>query len=199
MSGADRDAAWALEAKGVAKDIGLSDADTGKVVAAYKASRDRHASAMQEMMSTGERGPGMFQQMRGIADTERGKLAEELESAIGKENADKAVKVLGTYNRQWDRLVGVLSGFGLEADKEYQGLSLIAKYVVDASAAQEEAFATMDIEGMRSAMQELKATLDSAMGDVLSAEQLATWKEQTAGRGGFGGGGRRGPGGRGPN
>ena len=120
------------------------------------------------------------------------RLASELESAIGKEKADQAVAVLGTYNRQHDRFVSVLSEFGLEADKQFAGLNHIAQYVVGADKAQQEAMASFDIEGMRSALQELKATLDTAMADVLSTEQLATWKERTAGRGGRGGGGRGG-------
>jgi hypothetical protein len=129
-------AAWTLEAQGVSKDIGLSEADANKVVAAYKTSRESHGKAMQELMSTGERGPGMFQQMQEIADTERSTLAKGLETEIGKANADKAVAVLGTYNRQWDRFVDTLAGFGLESDKQFKGLSLIATYVVAASKAQ---------------------------------------------------------------
>jgi len=191
LSPEEASAVWTLEATGVSKDIGLNDADSGKVVAAYKTSRESHGKAMEDLMATAERGPGMFQQMQEIADTERGKLAKDLETAIGKEKADKVVAVLGTYNRQWDRFVKVLSDFNLEAGKQSKGLSHIAEYVVGSSKAQEEAMASFDMEGMRTAMQELKATLDKQLADVLSAEQLATWSEQTAGRGGPGGG--RGP------
>ncbi len=203
LSDAERDTVWTLEATGVSKQIGLSEGDTGKVVAAYKTSRASHGKAMEEMMATAERGPGMFQEMQAIADAERGKLAKELEVAIGKENADKAVATLGTYNRQWDRFVLVVSEFGLEDAKQAEALNHIAKYVVDADKAQQDAFASFDIEGLRATMGELKSGLDTSMAGVLSAEQLATWKEKTAGRGGPGGGGRGGgpgggPGGGGP-
>jgi hypothetical protein len=189
MTDEERDAAWTLEATGVSKELGLNEADTGKVVAAYKKSRESHRAASDELRASGAQGPDMFQQMQEIATTERGKLATELEAAIGKEKADKAVATLGTYNRSWDRFVNVLASFGLDAGKQQQGLGHIAKYVVEADKAQQEAMASFDIDGMRTKMGELKTALDTSMGGVLSAEQLATWKERTAGRGGPGGGG----------
>jgi hypothetical protein len=183
------DAAWTLEAANVSESIGLSAADTAKVVTAYKASRESHGKVMEEMMATAERGPQMFQQMQDIATAERAKLATDLEGAIGKENAGKAVAVLGTYNRGWDRFVDTLAAFGLEAAKLSQGLTKIAEHVVEVDKAQQEAFASFDREGLRAASDELKAKLDDAMGAILSPEQLATWKENTVrrGRGGPGG------------
>lgn len=192
-----RDAVWTLEAEGVSKDIGLNAADTAKVVAAYKTSRESHGKATEELMATAERGPGMMQQMQEIADTERGKLAAELEAAIGKDNATKAVAVLGTYQRDWDRLVDALASFSLDAEKQSKGLTKIAEHIVEVDKAQQDAFASFDMDGFRAAAQESKARLDAAMAEILSAEQLATWNEQTArrGRGGPGGGGQGGPGG----
>lgn len=192
------DAAWTLEATGVSNDIGLNDGDTAKVVSAYKASRESHGKAVADLMATGERGPGMFQQMQDIATLERAKLAKQLEEAIGKENADKAVNVLGTYNRGWDRLVDTLAGFGLDAAKQSQGLTKIANHVVEIDKAQQDAFASFDMEGFRAKSQELKAALDESMGEILSAEQLASWKESTAPRGRGGPGGPGGGAGRPP-
>lgn len=189
MTDEERAAAWTIEATGVSKELGLNEADTSKVVAAYKKSRESHGNAVQELRDSGAVGPEMFQQMQAIADTERGKLAAELEAAIGKEKADTAITTLGTYNRNWDRFVNVLASFGLDTGKQQQALGHIAKYVVDSDKAQQEAMASFDIDGMRAAMQEIKASLDSSMEGLLSAEQLATWKERTAGRGGPGGGG----------
>ncbi|HRK33864.1 MAG TPA: hypothetical protein PLJ47_04640, partial [Candidatus Hydrogenedentes bacterium] len=48
-------------------------------------------------------------------------------------------------------------------------------------------------EGAREKNQQLREKLDGEMGKILSADQLAKWKEATAMRGG--GGGRRGGGG----
>ncbi len=192
------DAAWTLEAQGVSKDIGLNDGDTAKVVAAYKTSRTSHQKAMDDLTATGERGPGMFQQMQDIAIAERAKLAAELETAIGKEKADKAVAVLGTYGRGWDRLVDTLASFKLEPAKQSAGLTKIAEHIVEVDKAQQDAFASFDMEGLRAASQESKSRLDAAMADILSAEQLTVWNERTARGGGRGGpGGPGGPGGRG--
>lgn len=198
MSPEQLDAAWTLQAQGVSKDIGLNDGDTAKVVAAYKTSRASHQKAMDDLMATGERGPGMFQQMQDIAIAERAKLTAELETAIGKEKADKAVAVLGTYGRGWDRLVDTLASFKLEPAKQFAGLTKIAEHIVDVDKAQQDAFASFDMEGFRAASQESKARLDAEMAKILSAEQLTVWNERTARGGGRGGpGGGRGPGGAG--
>lgn len=188
-------AAWTLEAQGVARDLGLSADETSKLVDAYKDVRASHQAALTELMQTAERGPGMFEQMQEINDTQRANLEKQVSGFLSKEQTDAAVKSLGTFNRQWDQYVDALSGLGLEKDKQYQALTLIAQYAVDSNAARDEAMAAMDFQGMRSSMQALKEKLDASMADILTADQLAQWKEATAMRGGRGGGG---PGGRGP-
>lgn len=187
-------AARQLEAEGVAHDVGITGDAVGKLVTAYKASRDSQGKAMEDMMATAERGPGMFQQMQDINDAERAKLQKDLEGFLKPDQVKSAMASLGTYAREWDRFVDVLSGLGLEKDKQFQGLTLIAKFVVDMDVARAQAMAAMDIEGMRAAQQENKAKLDESMKGVLNADQLAKWTEGTARRGGGGGG----PGGGGP-
>lgn len=83
---------------------------------------------------------------------------------------------------------GYLAGFQLGDEKQSKGLALIATYVVDSDAARTKAIASGDMQSPRSAGQELSGKLDTAMGEILSADQLTKWKEATA-RGGRGGGG----------
>lgn len=185
--------AWTLEAQGVAHDLGLSEEATSKLVDAYKDVRASHQKALEELMATAERGPGMFQQMRDVNASERAELKERVASFLDQEQTDEVIKSLGTFNRQWDRLVDALASLGLAEDKQYEGLTLIAEYAVESTAAQEEAMAAMDFQSMRSTMQTMKEELDASMEDILTAVQLSQWKEATARRGG-----RRGPGGPGP-
>ncbi len=190
-------AAQQLEAEGVAHDLGITGDAVGKLAAAYKASRESQGKVMGDMMATAERGPGMFQQQQDINDAERAKLQKDLEGFLKPDQVKEAMLPLGTFAREWDRFVDVLAGLGLDKEKQFAGLSLISKYVVGVDVARALAMAAMDMEGMRAASQEYKATLDAAMKDVMSADQLAKWSEGTARGGGGGGGGPRGPGGSG--
>ncbi len=187
-------AAQKLEAEGVAHDLGVTGDAVGKMVAAYQANRDAHRKEMDVLMENGQRGPETLFQMQDINDTQRAALKKELEGIIG-DKAGAATDVLATYAREWDRYVDTYSSLGVSDDKKFKGLSLIAKYNVDATKARMEAMQAMDMEGARAAGEEHKAKLDAALKDVLSAEQLAKWTEGTARRGGGGGGGPGGPGG----
>jgi len=186
-------AAQKLQAEGVAHDLGITGDAVGKMVTAYLANRDAQRKEMETLMATAERGPEMMFQMQDINEKSRGALKAELEKIAGAEKGAKATAVLGTYGREWDRYVDVYSSLGVGDDKKFAGLSLIAKYNVDVDKARMEAMQAMDMDGARAASQEHKAKLDTALADVLTADQLAKWNEGTARRGG--GGGRGGPGG----
>lgn len=199
MSPEQQEAAWTVEAHSVAAALKLPEPKAASVAEAYKAARASHGEAMAELRRTAERGPGMFQQMQAINDTERGKLEDKLSGVLNEEQLGTAMESLGTFNNQWDRFVDVLSAFDLSGDNRAKALSLLIDYVIKSDKARSEAMAAMDFQSMRDSMQTLKEELDSQMAEVLSAEQLAVWEEKTArrggpgggrgGRGGFGGGG----------
>lgn len=200
LSPEEREAAWELQAKGVAKDLGLADDATAKLVEAYKAARKSHQEALAGLAGGGAPGGGgalgggggaeRFQAFQKLNEEHRAKLKEALSGVLNEEQAGKALASLGTFNRQWDRMVDTLAGYGLDAEKQAKGLSLIAAYVVEADAAMAKARESGDFQAVRTAAQGLKEKLDSGMAEVLSAEQLAEWKTATAFRGGRGGAGR---------
>lgn len=188
------DAAWSLQAQGVAKQIEVSGDALEKLTKAYKAARKSQGEAIRELMSGGGGGgPGRFMEMREISEEERGKLREALDAFLNDDQTKKAVESLGTFSGQWDRFVNTIAGFQLEEKKLYMALNLIAKNVVESDAARSEAMANMDFESMRTATQNLKANLDDGLAMILSKEDFTKWTEATArrgrGRGGFGGGG----------
>lgn len=189
------EAAWAAQSGGVSQEHGISGENATKLAAAYKESRASQGKAMQELMATAERGPGMFQEMQAINEAEAAALKTKLAEFLSGEEVDAVMPALGSYNRQWDRFTDTLLGFGLEADALQKGHSEVVKYVVASEKARAEAMAAMDMEAMRAASQKLKAELDESMGGILSAEQLTAWKEATQMRG-RGGGGPGGGGGR---
>lgn len=193
LSQEDREAAWALQVKSIAKSLGLSEEAEKKVLEAYAASRKSQQAATQTVIDSGQ-GPGRFQELQKVNDAERAKLKEALAGVLSAEQAEKAASTLGSFNRQWDRLVKGIADLKLDEEKQLKALSEIEKYVLESNAAMAKAMESQDFQSMRTVGQELRSKLDTAMSEVLDADQLAKWKESTAMGGGAGGaGGRRGP------
>ncbi len=190
MSQEDREAAWTLEAKGVAHDIGASGEESGKIVTAYIAARASHGAAMREARENSGGGRGNFQAYRAITTKERDTLSKALAEIVSTEKAAAATESLGTFNNQWDRMASAVAAFGLAEEKQNACLTMIAKHVVTSDKVRREAFANQDFQSFRVTSQEQKSALDEQMAAQLSEEQLATWKERTTRR--------RGPGGRRP-
>jgi hypothetical protein len=194
LSPEKREAAWTLEAKGVAKTAGVSAENTDKVVKAYIASRKHLTEAMEKMAAGGGGGGGgMREEMQKMNDTERGELTKALTEALPKDQVDKVAGPLGTFYRGWDRLVDALAGLKLDADKQDKGLALLATFAVESDKAMRAGAGAGDRQAMMTAMQERKSKLDAELAKELSLneEQTSKWKEATAFGGGGGGGGRR--------
>jgi len=171
-------AAWTLAARGVANELGLSKKVTSQLVDAYKAARESYQKALQGLSGGG----GGFQAFRDLAGKERGKLETALKGFLSDEQAAKAMTSLGTFNREWDRLLDVLAGFNLDDKKLFKALALVCTYVVDYSKAANTAMANQDWQSIRTARETHKGKLDSGMAEILSQEQLTTWNEATAPR-----------------
>jgi hypothetical protein len=193
MDEATAQAAWTTQAKAVAKELNLSAEDEKKITDAYIASRKSHREALSGLSRDDMR--SWFEASQKAAATERAALKTALSETLTDEQTARVLPVLGSYNQQWDRLVHTLAGYNLDADKHQQAMKLTAQYVIEVDAARDRAIAAQDLQGMRASAQQAKQKLDDAMASVLSADQLAKWKEDTAPRGGGGApGGRRGGG-----
>ena len=183
------EAVWTLEAKYVAKDLELSEENAGKLKDAFIASRkslqDAVTKLMEERRASGEQGG--FEAFQALNDAESASLQKNLAGFLSEEQAGKASASLGTFAGQGDRLVDVLSGLTLDEEKEIKALGLISAYAQEVSALRPAGGDRTTWEGVREKMQAAKEKLDTALGEVLSAEDAAKWKEQTAPRGGGGG------------
>ena len=189
------DAAWSVEAGGVAKELGLDQDATDKLIAAYKEARTSHGKAMEELRSSagGDR-MAMMQGFAEVNDSELQKLQTAITGFLSEDQTQKAIATLGSFNGQWDSMVDTLTGFGLDGDKLHAALGHVSVYIVAVTKATAEARANFDFQSLRGARQELKSTLDTALTPSLTEEQMTKWSEATARRGrGGGGGGRRGP------
>ncbi len=184
LSPEQQQAAWALEAKSLAREAKLSDEATENLVAAYQTARGSHQKALQEAIASGGGGFGHFQGTREVNEAEAGRLQAALAEFLQTEQRTEIMATLGTFNREWDVMVDTLAGFELDEEGLYAGLRHVNGYVLGSTKALEEARANFDFESMRTAREEIKSELDTALISVLSEEQLAKWKEATARRGG---------------
>lgn len=193
----DAQAAWDLQAKSVAKDIGLGKKQANKLSEAYAAARKNHQAAMQELRESSGGGRGNFQAHRELSDEERGKLENALKGVAKDGQIEKVLASLGTFDRRWDRLTHTLAGFELESGTLQKAMSLTIAYVSGSYAARQEALESGDREGMREIFREHQSELNDGMAKVLSEEDYTKWTEATQrrGRGGRPGGGRPGGGG----
>jgi hypothetical protein len=125
--------------------------------------------------------------------SETEKLAKTVGAFLDKDKTAKAVKQLGGFSSQLDRMVNIVAGLKLDKATQAKALDIVSAYDAEYTAARRKAMASGDREAMRAARQEQGAKLNEAMGKVLSEEQMTKWTAATSRRGR--GGGRRRPGG----
>lgn len=170
------------QATAVAASLKLDAEKTAKLVSVFTAFQK--AQAAEERPERGGRGD--WAAMRAQQEARVNALTTELKTFLDEAAAKEAGSILGGNNRGWDRLVGVIVGFGLEGPKEGEAMGYTLDYVKSTAAAQAGQSGERDFEAMRSAAMAAKKTLDAQVTPLLSDAQKATWSEETE-RGGRGG------------
>ena len=130
--------------------------------------------------------------IREVMTAERGKLETALKAFLTPEQATQAGSILGTFNPRWDMMVNALDGMGLEEKVKADAMKAVTEFVAESAKAREAA--GDDRNAARAKTMELREKLDGELGKILSADQLAKWKESTAFRRGGGGSRRESPG-----
>ncbi len=181
----------AAQAQAVAASLTLDAEKSGKLAEAYSAARKAAAESRPE---GGGGGRGDWEAMLKAQEENRAKMQESFKAFLDEAQAKEAAAILGGNARQWDRLVAVILGFGLEEAKQAEALGHTVTYVKASVKAREDNAGSGNFEGVRTAMAAAKKTLDDAIAPLLSDAQKAEWTEKTA-RGPRGGGERRGEGG----
>ena len=196
-------AAQEAEATGVAKRLGLNDAQTKALVNAYIDARAGQAAALQKARKDaadkngdeggggGRRGGEMMKAMEEVNKAEREKFDKALGTNIPADAKTKVIASLGSFPIVWDRMVDTLSDFKLDAKKNQEALNAIEDFVVASGKARSGG----DPEEMRGAMQTARQTLSDSMKKILTDEQFTKFEQSMGGgrggqrRGGGGGGG----------
>ncbi len=185
--------AQTLEVATVAQSLSLPAEKSTKLADAYKAARESHMTAMRGVMKPGERPD--FKAMQEVTQAETAKFETAVKAFLTPEQTATAVATLGTFNRRWDRMVLTLDGMGLADKPKAEAMKLVMDNVAESGKAMKAMTDSTDREAMREQQQKMRENLDAGLAKVLSADQSAKWKAETAMRGG---GGRRGGPGNGP-
>lgn len=182
---AERDAkVWEAQAKTVAADLALSGEQTTKLVEAYAAARESHATAAGAVAGPAERPDP--QKMKEVTQAERAKFESALKAFLDEKQREQALLTLGSFFRRWDGMVEVLGEMDLAEEVREKALKRTAAYVAEWNKAMEAARASEDRESMREKANALKEKLDADMAALLSREQMAKWADATDKRGGRG-------------
>jgi len=177
---------WALEAGAVAKSLGLAAEQTTKLTDAYKAARESQRKAIEAAAVQQQGDRRDFRAMMEVNQAEKAKLETAIKAFLNPEQTAKALATLGTFSRRWDPMVAELDSMKLEPKANDEAMKLVADYVAESEKARQAGMAAPD-EGMREKLTQMKEKLDADLAKILSAEQLAKWKEATATRRGRGG------------
>ncbi len=174
----------AAQAQAVAASLTLDAEKAGKLAEAYSAARKAAVEGRPEG------GRGDWEAMLKAQEENRAKMQESFKAFLDEAQAKEAAAILGGNGRQWDRLVAVIVGFGLEEAKQAEALGHTVAYVKASVKAREDNAGAGNFEGVRTAMAAAKKTLDEAIAPLLSDAQKTEWTEKTS-RGPRGGGRER--------
>ncbi len=172
--------AWEVQAKTVAKGLGISGEQTEKLVDAYRTARNSQTTAANAVSGPAERPDE--EKMREVNRIERAKFKAVLDGFLNPEQVDAVLLTLGSFFRRWDGMVEVLEAMDLADKPREEALKLTADYVAEWNKAMQALMASGGRESMRELANELKDKLDREMSEFLSAEQMVIWADATGKR-----------------
>ena len=182
---------WTVEARCVAAALEIKREDARKVAEAYVSAKQTYTEKSRELPRTRE----SMQQRRELAENAGEGLKKALTEAVGAETTEKFMGLLSPFSMssfRLDRMVGDLIDFKLPREKLRKAVLTVVESNRDLAKAFNEARESGSFEGIREKMQSLSESLNKELSEILSEEQMATWKEKHAqpfgGRGGAGGG-----------
>jgi len=170
------EAAWKLQAQSVSEEVGLSKDQSAKVTDAYLAAQRSHKQALKELPEEKDKNKSRTATQT-VIDKDRAKFVASLKGVMTDDLIAKILPALGSFNAKWDGFVAALQDLKLEKAPMKSAMKLVIKYVTDSEAANSE---MMKTSNRKANSKPFKATLDTGLASLLSAEQMKTWKETTA-------------------
>lgn len=186
-------AAQAQQVRTVAGWLELDETNEAALLELYSKARGALAARIAKLRAEAREGGGdrraVFGKMTKATAEERATFAAALADLLEEDQIESVAESLGQLDSANDQMVHVLLGFELSDEDLAVAVGDVLDYNSQLSKAREDAMAAGEFGGMREKQQALRTDLDEGLADLLTEDQLAAWKEQTAQRrGGFGGG-----------
>jgi hypothetical protein len=177
---ADRERAWETQARGIAKAVNQPADSEEKMVLVYVETRGKVQDFVESLESKGEDIHKHLDEYRKVTGEEREKLKTSFSEFMTEEDSEIALSTLGTFSRQWDRTVLAYSKYELDSAKQEKAFSAAAEYAKAIDAARKKAMDGGDTKAMTADFDKAGEKLNAAMAEIFSADQLATFKSDTA-------------------
>jgi hypothetical protein len=170
------EAAWKLQAQSVSEEVGLSKDQTAKITDAYLTAQKSHKQALKDLPEEKDKDKSRAA-TQAVIEKDRAKFVSSLKGALTEDLVARVIPTLGSFNAKWDGFVVALQDCKLEKATLKSAMKLVIKYVNDSEAANSE---MMKTSNRKANSKPFKATLDTGLASLLSADQLKMWKEATA-------------------
>lgn len=167
-------AAWTLEAEGVAKDLKLNRKSTAQLVTVYAENRMEYMNTQETNSSSPV--PLTRNDMIDLAVIN---LKKDLNDFLKDDQAKQAAVVMSLFSVEWDFMVDLVSSYKLSNSKKNKAVTSVNTYIIEYTAAQAMANAISDRQAGMAARRDGKATLDTALTGILNDEQLEAWNTAT--------------------
>jgi hypothetical protein len=168
--------AWKLQVQIVAEDSGLSKDQTAKLTEAYLTARRSHKQALKELPEEADKDKARAATQEAV-ETDREKFLTSLKGVMSDELIAKVTPTLGSFNAKWDGFVIVLQDLKLNPATMKSALKFVITYVTEYETSSSE---SMKAFNRKPNSRPFKDKLDRDLSGLLSAEQMAQWKEATA-------------------
>ncbi|MCC6694671.1 MAG: hypothetical protein IT365_03470 [Candidatus Hydrogenedentes bacterium] len=176
---ADREAIWKQQAEDATDNLEITGDDKSKLSALYLARRKILQEQLDALDSNSQNVKDVYGEYRRLVETERGRFRAALSDILDAKQVEAVAVSLGSFSRQWDRLLFAWRAIGLDPEKSKQGRLMIAAYIADWTQMREATPADDDTEHRIDELEQLKVGLDLSLATLLSDEQQTQWQQTT--------------------
>ena len=178
-TGEARETIWKQQVEDAVESLGVTGKDKSELAALYLARRKALQEKFDALGNSGQGGQTTFEEYRRLVENERGNFKTALSDFLDEEQVEPVASSLGSFSRQWDRLLFAWREMGLDPEKSKQGRQMIAAYIVDWEKLRSASPANDDIESLRDELDRLKVGLDLSLATLLNDEQQSQWQRTT--------------------
>lgn len=175
-----REKAWKIQAKTVARDLKLDAATEQKLTAAYLKSRERYQKATAEKFQGGAADRSQLAaDILAIRENERKRLGRSVSEFLNADQTQRVEKTLGTLDIFWDLFAHELGSLEMPEGARNQAEALLMETAVKFAPERDRALKAGDMSLIARGMAPLKDSLDQKLESVLPGKAYKSWLEKT--------------------